>query len=369
MTDTIEPSPLGQTVHVPLGTITLPPVDVDKLDTAKPLDVIFAPYQTTLQKWEAKVKSLTVTDLSQKTEMAQARLARMELRAARVAMDKTRLGLVENLKARTGKIDATARIIREKMESLEAELLESEQFAERHAAKLKAQLKADRENELLPWTDTPIIGDLSELSEIDYGNMLAGAKLLRKVKEEAAAKVEFDRKAKEEAERVERVRLHAENTRLIAEAKERTRLAEIERKRIEAEREEERRKAKETSDAALAKAKAEADKRTKIAAEERQRIEEKAKADAEEAAKLKAELDRRTKEAADELAKRNAERVAADKAAREAAAAPDKKKLKAFAERLRLLEIPDISNRPAKLHLEGLIRDLAGMIDLQAEKL
>lgn len=50
-------------------------VDVDKLDTAKPLDVIFKPYQTTLEKWEAKVDSLKVVNISQKTEMAQARLA------------------------------------------------------------------------------------------------------------------------------------------------------------------------------------------------------------------------------------------------------------------------------------------------------
>jgi hypothetical protein len=73
------------------------PIDVGALDTAKPLEEIFQPFKTVLDKWEAKAAALVVTDISQKTEMAQARLARLELKEARVTMDKTRKGLVEGL--------------------------------------------------------------------------------------------------------------------------------------------------------------------------------------------------------------------------------------------------------------------------------
>ena len=71
-----------------------PVIDVAALDTAKPLEEIFQPFETVLAKWEAKAAALVVTDINQKTEMQQARLARLELKEARVTMDKTRLGLV-----------------------------------------------------------------------------------------------------------------------------------------------------------------------------------------------------------------------------------------------------------------------------------
>lgn len=356
MNTTLELTPPTQTVQL---SHPAPEVDVDKLDTAMPLAVVFQPFQTTLEKWQAKVASLLVTDLSQKTEMAQARLARLELKDARVNMDKTRKSLVENLKARTGKIDATARIIREKIEQLEATLLESEQFAERHAAKIKAQLKIDREMELGPWMDAPIIGDLSDLSEKDFTNTLNNAKLLRQTKLEAAAKAESERKAREESERLERERIAAENVRLKAEAVEKERLAEIERKRIEAERaeqvrqrnaenqrlkaerDEQLRKAKEESDRqaevsrvahlkAMAEAKAEADRKAAAALKEKKRIEL-------EAQRLKAELDEQARLAAAQEAERQA-------ALRALAAAPDKAKIEFFVAALNALPLPELAN-------------------------
>ena len=147
-------------------TLELAP-NVSALDTAKPLSEIFAIYQTTLEKWEAQVDTIVVTDITQKVEMQRARMARLELKDARVAMDKTRLNLVAGLKARTGTIDATARAIREKMEELEARLLEQEQFAERHAAREKQNLKLQREAEIAPYLDgVPFFGDISDRKSV-----------------------------------------------------------------------------------------------------------------------------------------------------------------------------------------------------------
>lgn len=352
-----------------------PPVDIEKLDTAKPLAVIFQPYQTTLEKWEAKAASLVVTDLSQKTEMAQARLARLELKEARVALDKTRKGLVEGLKERTSKIDSTARIIREKLEDLEGKLLASEQFADRHAAKVKAELKVARETELSAAMDGPAIfmTDLSDLSESDYASALADAKLLRETKLAAFAKAEAERKAKEEADRLERERIVAENARLKAEATETARLAEIERQRVEAERASERAVARAAQAEALAQAKAETDRLAAIALEERKKIEAKAKAAATETARLNAELAAKAKIEAAELARVEMERKLAEQAARKAAAAPDKAKLIAFASFVCTLELPKFVNATLQSQVDSRVQshmeELAKWLVIKADAL
>jgi hypothetical protein len=330
-----------------------PPVDVDQLDTAKPLVEIFQPYQTTLEKWSAKVKSLVVTDITQKTEMAQARLARLEIKDARVAMEKTRVGLVEKLKQRTGKIDAMARGYRIKMESLEEELRQSEEFAIRHAAKLKAELKTVREARLKLVAEGPILGDLSDLSEEAFSQMLDDAKLLKQAKIDADNKAEAERRAKEEADRAERARVAAENARLKAEAEERAKemeaerkrvqaeraeeaqKAEIERKRIEAERAEELRKTKEEADLLAAIVRKEHEEAMTKVMTERRAIEAKAKAEAAAAAKARAELAAKAKAEAEEKAR-------IEKAKREAELAPDRDKLVRFAVVLRHLEIPTL---------------------------
>lgn len=356
------------------------PIDVGALDTAKPLDEIFQPFKTVLDKWEAKAVSLVVTDISQKTEMQQARLARLELKEARVTMDKTRKGLVEGLKARTSKIDETARIIRVKIEGLEEILRASEEFADRYAEKMKAELKVKRETELAPFMDSPVVTDLSALSEDDWAKTLSDAKLLRQAKIDAAAKAEADRIAKEEADRVERARIAAENERLKAEAAETARLAEIERKRIEAERAEEQRKAKEERDrieaeraAERKKAEAESARLAEAARKEREAIESKARAEAEaaavEAAKLRAELEAKAKAEAVEKARIEAERIAAEKAAKKAAAAPDKAKVMLFAGALRDMARLKLNDEPLSEAIWMKVNELADWCESTAEKL
>lgn len=383
-------------------TAVAAPVDVTALDTAKPLDEIFQPYQATLDKWQAKADALIVTDIRQKTEMQQARLARLELKEARCTLEKTRKGLVEGLKARTTKIDTAARTIREKCEELEEKLKASEEFAERHAEKVKAELKLSREAELAPFMETPIVGDLSNLSEADYAKTLADAKQFKQFKIEAAAKAEAERIAKEKAEAEERARIAAENERLKAEAAETARLAEIERQRVEAEkaeaarlaeeerkriaaeRAEEQRKADEEKarvaaehTAALRKAQEEADRAAEVARKEREAIEAKAKEAAAKAAKeakrLKDELEAKAREESE--AKARAAKAEADERARveaeqkAAAAAPDKEKLVAFAATVRQLVIPGMDNAEVKELLVVQTQKFAAWIDKLEEKL
>lgn len=320
-------SPTGPTLEIAIKHA----VDVDSLDTARPLAEIFQPFKATLDKWQAKVESLKVTDISQKTEMAQARLARLELREARCNMDKVRIKLVAGLKERTSKIDTTARTVRMAMESLEETLLESEQFAERFAAKQKAELKVKRESEFQPLVYQPILGDLSELSESEFAVWVADAKLLRQAKIDAAAKVEADRIAREKADREERERIQKENQRLQAEAIEATRLAKQERDRLEAEAAAERKEAKRKSD------------------------------------ELEAELAVRRKQEADAAAKLEAERRARAISERKAAAAPDQAKLKAYLAAIKAVPVPRLANLASAALLSENIGGLVSWLESQVD--
>ncbi len=344
-------------------------VDVDALDTAKPLTEVFQPYKTVLDKWEAKVASLSVTSLDQKTEMAQARLARLELKTARVTMDKTRVGLVSKLKERTGKIDGVARVMREKFEELESRLLESEEFAERHAAKVKAELKLAREKELTPFLDTPLLGDLSNLSADDYARTLADAKTLRQAKIDAAAKAEVDRLAKVEADRKERERMAAENARLQAEAAEAKRLADIERQRVDAERAEERRKTAEEAARVSEAARVEREAASAKAKAEREAIEKKLAEERAAAARLQAELAAKAKAESEAKAKAEAEARAIAVAAKKAAQAPDRAKLLALATTMRDVPLPVFSDETINQELMAEVTRLILWINTKARNL
>jgi len=257
------------------------PVDVSQLDTAKPLDVVFLPFQSVLDKWKEKASSLTVTRLDQTAEMFKARSARLELKDARVTLDKTRKGMVEGLKARTGKIDEAARTIRVEMEKLEAQLLESELFAERHAKKLQEELIQKRSAALQPYVSGPILINLAVLSDTEFDASLADAKAAHEAKLEAARKETLERAAKEVAAEIERLRLKAENEELQRQAAESMRAARAER--LKADAAEKDRKALETKVAA--ERKAEADAAIKSRRDEQERIQA-------EAIRLAAETDK-----------------------------------------------------------------------------
>lgn len=338
------------------------PVDVDKLDTAQPLALIFQPFQTVLEKWEAKASALIVTDISQKTEMKMARVARLEIRDARLALEVERKSRVEHLKARSSKIDAAARTVRVKLEAMEETFRASEQFAERYEATLKAELKIKREAEITPFLDSPILGDLSLLLEENYQSRLADAKFVRQAKLDAAAKAEADRLAKEAADKAERERIAAENARLKAEAEAATKRLVAEQARVEAERKAEREKA------AAEQARKDREAQEKLQAERDAREIERKKAQA-ESDRLKAELESKAKaeaqaKAADQ-ARVEADRKAKAKADRIAASAPDKAKVDGYIAAINFIPIPEFKND----ELPNVIKGLRETITLQLAKI
>lgn len=366
----------------------------------------------------------SVKDATCVREIMRSRTCRLALRKIRLESDETREKHKKHALLYGRAVDGFHNILMADLSPVETALKNAEDIAERAEAKRLADLKAAREAELVPLLDEPLLGNLADLSEADYMKKLSNAKLLRQAKLDAAAKVEADRKAKEEADRIERERIAAENATLKAEVEAREAAYKAER---EATRQAvEKKLADERAEAArvAAEIKAKADAAAKAAAEEaareRAEIEAKAKAEAarvaeiakleaekerqallrkhaeeqaiaklaaEKAAKERSEIEAKAKRDAGEAAKARAELAAKEKAevaerarqealaeksraeAKAAAAAPDKAKIKAFAGVVRTLQVPALTNAVVATAIVDEVERFAAWVESQMSKL
>ena len=325
----------------------------------------------------------SVKDATCVREIKKSRACRLALRAVRLESDAVRKKQKEHALLYGRAVDGFHNILMADLAPVETALQVAEDIAERAEAARLSALKASREAELkslLLDGPSPLPGDLSLLSEADWARTVADAKLLRQAKIDAAAKAEAERLAREEEAR----RIAAENARLKQEAIAREAAAKAEResaeKKLESERAEAARvaaKIKADVDAAAKAAAAKAAKE-RAAAEakakaEREALEAKAREESAKVAKAQAELEaaleskRRAEAEAKEKA--DAEARAAELAARKAAAAPDKSKLKSFAAGLRMIVKPSFDNKAITDGLLARINGLAAWCDGEADKL
>jgi hypothetical protein len=315
----------------------------------------------------------SVKDATCVKEIRKSRACRLALRAVRLESDAARKKQKEHALLYGRAVDGFHNILMADLSPVETALQEAEDIAERAEATRLAELKTTREKELQPHLETPILGDLSQISEQDYTKMLSDAKLLKQAKIDAAAKAEAEAKAKAESDRVERERIAAENAKLKAEAIELEKTQKSEREAAEAKLAQERAAAEAAAKAAAKKSK-----------EEREAVESKARAEkeaAEAAAKKEqarlealAEAERKKVAAAESEAKalRDAEakKVAdAAAAAKKAAAAPDKAKLNVFSGDLRDMARLNLSDESLSDAIWTKVNVLADWIQQQAERL
>lgn len=273
----------------------------------------FQDYFKIASEWEVKAKGIIVTDESQKTEMEMARVGRLFLREKRIAIEKARKSMKEDVLREGKAIDGIANVLKALIVPIEEYLKEQEDFVkikeakEAEAKRIEEEKKAEEErirqekitalhNErksmILPylqWWDTDIASaNLGEYSEEDFKAIATG---LKQKKEEydrkqeeirieneklriEKEKMELENRKKEEAAQKEKERLEAEIKAKEEQAKkereEAERKAKEEQERIKAEADQKAREEKEKQDEIIAdlKAKAEADKK---AAEERER--------------------------------------------------------------------------------------------------
>jgi hypothetical protein len=208
-------------------------------------------------------------------------------------------------------------------------------------AKRKSELKAQREEEILPLIEfAPFVGNLGEISEEEYQKLLKYAKDQQRAKIEADRKAEADRLAKEKAEAEERERIRIENERLKKENEAKEKQLAFERQKAEELAAKEKAKAdaeRKLIEEKARKEKEEADRKLK----EQQ---EKARIEAEKAAKEKAKLEAelKAKKDAEELAAKEAKRREEEerKAKEKAAKAPDKEKLKIWVDSFQIPVTP-----------------------------
>lgn len=273
----------------------------------------------------ASAQGITVTDATQVTEIKRARQLRLAIRAVRIDAEKTRKALKEDSLRRGKAIDGVYNVLEYAVAPVEAKLLEMEEFAERAEAARKAALKSTREQLLKPFGVDASLYPLGELSDDAFKQLLDGSRLAHEAKIAAAKKAEEERIAREKAEAEERERIRLENERLRREAAEREESARKERERIEAERRAEREKADAERRAAEEKAR-----------KEREAIEEKARVDRE--AREKAEAEAQKLRDAEQARKRKE-----DEARRKIAAAPDREKMRAFADSVRAMKLPQMA--------------------------
>lgn len=167
----------------------------------------------------ADYQNIKVTDVTQIKEMAEAREKRIALKNARTTVERKRKELKED-SLKTGRaIDAVARFVKEQIEPAEKYLETQEKFKELRDKAEAAERLTARTEAIAKFTD-PTLYNLEAMPEEAF------QQLLIKLDQEAAAKVEAERKAEEEklaaekAERERQAKIAEENKRLQREAEE-----------------------------------------------------------------------------------------------------------------------------------------------------
>lgn len=280
----------------------------------------FLPFFEQAEKWKSQAEKLVVTDVSQKKEMMLAREARLALRDIRIQADKTRKALKED-SLRYGKaVQGVYNVIEYLVVPIEKYLEEQERFEEIQEQNRKAALKAVRDEEIQIYSEFIPFGlDLGEMSDENYQKLLNGAKMQYNAQIEAQKKAEEERLAKERAEAEERERIRIENEKLRKEAELREKQLAEERAKAEAIEEQARKE------------------REKLEAEKRV-LEEQARKEREiiEAEKREQEL-------------KLAEQRRFEEQAR---LAPDRDKLIALSNKISSLELPELSSDKANKVLD-----------------
>lgn len=320
-----------------------------------PIEAAFGDILTAAKAQVEQSRKIVVTDPTDVDGIKQSREYRLALRQIRIAGEKTRKGLKEDI-LRAGKaIDGMNNILLQVCEPEEARLEAQEKIAERIQADRKAKLRIEREAALIGLGENPAFhGPFEELPADDWTRKIEGLTVAKNAREEAERKAKEAEAARIKAEQEEAARIRAENARLKAEADAREAAMKAEREASELARKQ-----------AEEKAAAERAELERVAKEEAARL--KAIADAKEAearkereaaaAALKAEQERA--KAIEEAARKEAARIAQERAKveaeaqakakaeadakRKAESAPDKDKIEAFAYAIAEMRLPPMA--------------------------
>lgn len=147
-------------------------------------------------EWQAKANEIVVSDVSQVAEMKLARDGRLFLKDKRVSIEKTRKQLKESSLREGQAIDSIARMLTALIVPIEENLELKEKFKEFEEKRIKDALRQSRQDEVNEYREfVPHNIDLSDLTDIAFNTIKAGAKA------QYEAKLEEQRKFEEEQEK------------------------------------------------------------------------------------------------------------------------------------------------------------------------
>lgn len=298
----------------------------------------FNKYFDEIKQWELLATKLVVTSIDQAEEMKQAREARLALKNIRCEAENNRKDLKEE-SVRFGKaVDGVANILKALIVPLEDYFEEQEKFVDKIIAKEKQKKLDERFAQLSPYVQDISIYNLADISEQGFQEILTNAKIIFDAKIEAQRKAEIEIAKQAEQRKVEEERIKLENEQLKSQAL--AREAEI---KAEAEKlEKQRAKEQAENEAKLAEVK-------RMADEEKRKLEAIALAEATAKKKLEDDIKRKAEE---EQAKADA--IA--KAQKEAELAPDREKLIAYADAINLVKLPELNTPEAQERLSKAMR-------------
>ncbi len=315
----------------------------------------FAGFYQQADEWRQKAASIVVTGPDDKDQIKAARETRLALKNIRVGADKTRKSMKEDSLRLGRAIDGAYNLLEHAIKPLETYLEDQEKIAERLEAERLQNLRETRLAALKEADPDHIpTGDVAAYFDADFEKILSDVRDLRKLRIERQQREEQERIERERIEAEERERIRLENERLKAEAAAREAEIKDERERLEKERAEIEEAARKEREAAEAQAKADADARAKAEAEARE---------------LREAAEKREREERAAAVKIEADRIAAEK---KAAKAPDKAKLRGFAQQVRLLIVPEATTEDGKrvaAEVAAKVENFAKWIETQTESL
>jgi hypothetical protein len=318
-------------------------------ETAISLTNAFSPFNEKIEPLVKKAYEIEVYGAGEIDKMEAAKELRLVIRSYRIALEKKRVEIKEDVKTRGQAIDSLSRLIRINAEQAEDHLLQQEKFVELLQEKAQAEMKAKRLLELAKYEieeSTIAAYQLDKLPEAAYQNILKGHKVGHDERITAEKKVEDDRI---ESERLQVLYYKRKDqlgpySQFVIWGKLFPETTEVDFKRM-------------LASASEAKTQYEAEQQEILKENERLEI-----ANKKEQAKLKAVQDKLVKQREKELqAKRESmekikkeidekERIAKEKAAIERAKqlAPDKEKLKRYTLDLASVPVPELKDQKAK---------------------
>ena len=327
-----------------------------------------------VEEWQDEARPLLVTAEDQIGKMKRARILRLEIRAARVELDKRRKSMKAGILLEGRAIDGAFAIFESLTDPIERHLLEQEQFAEREQAKRRDALRDARKAALsaLDVPDVAMPAALGEMSEEAWGVVLENAQGAKAAREEAArmaeaariesariiaeqeaerraaaVKAEAERQAREVAQREDNDRLKSEAEANAKREREERAAREVERQQAEAEATAERKRVEDERQAEREKAEAE-----RLEVERKGKVEREAiEATAREEKRIANEARQKAEAEATALRKAEAERVARDAEAKK----PTKAKYASLVDAMKLIASQDSEPNSRRTALKALV--------------